>query len=194
MRFAMTVFDPTTPDMRRILNDRETLHAVMAASMDGSTRPLWRLDGDRLYTLGEHVDTDRLKVRLHQPDCLTRIADYDRLLDRLRSGDRYRFSVDANPMTNSCRGTGRKPILNETERLNWLTHRFETGGCHIDHALIRETGTIRFTKPDGNRVTICHAVFEGVITIIDPEKTRRLLTAGVGRAKAYGYGMIMLSR
>ena len=42
----------------------------------------------------------------------------------------------------------------------------------------------KYTGPD--------AVMQGVLTVNDPEAFARLLSKGIGRHKAYGYGMLMI--
>ncbi|PSL01016.1 CRISPR system Cascade subunit CasE [Murinocardiopsis flavida] len=53
-----------------------------------------------------------------------------------------------------------------------------------------ETGGARGRK---NRVTLVTATFDGRLEVTDPAALRRTLTAGLGRAKAYGCGLMTLA-
>ena len=57
--FTRITLNPVNPDVRKVLRSPEAIHAVVSAATSGSSRPLWRLDGDRLYIVSDQLDTDR---------------------------------------------------------------------------------------------------------------------------------------
>ena len=63
--FTRITLNPVNPDVRKVLRSPEAIHAVVSAATSGSSRPLWRLDGDRLYIVSDQLDTDRLEAH-HQ--------------------------------------------------------------------------------------------------------------------------------
>ncbi|MEF9903907.1 type I-E CRISPR-associated protein Cas6/Cse3/CasE [Streptomyces sp. P9-A2] len=64
---------------------------------------------------------------------------------------------------------------------------------------VRNARSLSFDKsrgPEGRRgnpVTVVTATFEGRLEVIDPDALRRTLTQGVGRARAYGCGLLTLA-
>lgn len=53
---------------------------------------------------------------------------------------------------------------------------------------------LRFRKrPDGPRVTLSTATFEGRLRVIDPDALRAALLGGIGPAKGYGQGLLTLA-
>ncbi len=57
--------------------------------------------------------------------------------------------------------------------------------------------TLRFGKTSDNKrlqVTLSTAQFDGVLTVVDADRLREALTAGIGRGKAYGCGLMTLAR
>jgi CRISPR system Cascade subunit CasE len=54
----------------------------------------------------------------------------------------------------------------------------------------------KFRKGNGGKgeVTLRTATFEGILTISDLERFRRTLLSGIGRAKAYGCGLLTIVR
>ncbi len=76
--------------------------------------------------------------------------------------------------------------------LDWLEARFG-GGAEIDRVATRLASFKRTcisrgsSGPEGPDV-----VFHGALAIKDPEHFKELLSRGIGRHRAYGYGMILL--
>lgn len=65
---------------------------------------------------------------------------------------------------------------------------------------VGDTRTLSFDRrgPDGNRgrgkpVTVVTVTFDGRLEITDPDAMRRTLTQGIGRARAYGCGLLTLA-
>jgi CRISPR system Cascade subunit CasE len=66
--------------------------------------------------------------------------------------------------------------------------------------IVKDSRTLSFRKPDrrsgstgAKPVTVVTATFEGRLEVTDPDALRRTLTQGLGRAKAYGCGLMTLS-
>lgn len=75
---------------------------------------------------------------------------------------------------------------------DWLAARLE-GAAELDPARTTMTGFERaIVARDGHRTEGPDATFQGELTITDPAAFASLLAGGVGRHKAYGYGMLLL--
>ncbi len=66
------------------------------------------------------------------------------------------------------------------------------------HLTVRDVRPLKFLKPaEGtaakNRVTVLTATFDGRLEVTDPDALRRTLTQGLGKAKAYGCGLMTLA-
>lgn len=185
--FARATIDPHTPHMSHMLDNMEALHAAIAAATSGSSRPLWHLDGDRIYVLADQLDEDRLSARLCGAPIRT--ADYQRLLDRIQSGSRFVFDLHANP--SKTVGHHRTPLLNPRQRLDWILRKISDGGGTVTEAYITGSRTITIRKPSTS--TILHMVdYTGQVSVTDPTRFRSMLLNGVGPGKAYGMGWLML--
>ncbi|MFF5407921.1 type I-E CRISPR-associated protein Cas6/Cse3/CasE [Streptomyces misionensis] len=102
------------------------------------------------------------------------------------------------------------------QQLEWLLKRCERHGFHIPEAttappapgLQSETQNLpagpavtivsrdilRFRKrPNGPRVTLSTATFEGRLRVTDPDALRASLLDGIGPAKGYGQGLLTLA-
>lgn len=178
-------FDPTRPRAKALLADPESLHAMVAAVTDGSTRPLWRLDGDRLRIRAEHVDETRLRVRLDQPNCNIRHMEPT----MLQAGETVAFHVTANPTTGH-KGV-HTPIRGEEQQLAWLSRLFADHGLRLDMGEIMGERLLRFRKRR-TTVSLLQVSFTGRATVMDAEQATRMMEAGLGRGKAYGSGLVTI--
>ena len=67
--------------------------------------------------------------------------------------------------------------------------------------MVHDRDDTGFDKPDPRperkgkrmRVPVVTATFDGRLTVTDPEALRQALTSGIGRAKAYGCGLMTLA-
>ncbi|AYY12435.1 type I-E CRISPR-associated protein Cas6/Cse3/CasE [Actinobacteria bacterium YIM 96077] len=144
---------------------------------------------------------------------------YDDLLDSLQVGKQWHFRLTANPVHSGRREdwTDTKPLPHVTvkQQEKWLLDRASRLGFRVlptrfgpadgaagaepdvaeaepDVAVVDRS--IRRFKRRGTQVTVAMATFQGKLEITDVDAMRHTLTHGVGRAKAYGCGLLTLAR
>ncbi|WP_150244209.1 type I-E CRISPR-associated protein Cas6/Cse3/CasE [Nocardiopsis quinghaiensis] len=154
------------------------------------------------------------------PEGTWRTHDYTGFLDGLEAGQSWAFRLTANPVHSIRRKDGEptKVTAHVTPRhqAGWLLKRQEACGFEIvrrsadqqllpgedEHELlVHDRGARGFDKPDPRpdrrgkrmRVPVVTATFDGRLTVTDPDALRRTLCAGLGRAKAYGCGLMTLA-
>ncbi|XKK38322.1 type I-E CRISPR-associated protein Cas6/Cse3/CasE [Nocardiopsis sp. ARC36] len=148
--------------------------------------------------------------------------DYGGFLGRLEAGQTWAFRLTANPVHSIRRKDGEptKVTAHVTPRhqAGWLLQRQEAGGFEIvrrpvdqqlipgedEHELVvHGRDATGFDKADPRpekkgksrmRVPLVTATFDGRLTVTDPDALRRVLCAGLGRAKAYGCGLMTLAQ
>ena len=116
---------------------------------------------------------------------------------------RYRFSLLANPTrklrVDNPNGTRKKngqrvPLRKREELVAWLQRKAETGGFHFDAHSLRTVprGREYLHKPGA---TGLHTVveFQGVLEVVDPAAFRITIQRGIGSAKAFGFGLLVLA-
>ena len=89
----------------------------------------------------------------------------------------------------------RKSDLIQQAGFMWLALRGEANGFSVRDGEIRADGysQLRFTKPKGKHaVSLSTIEFTGILTITDPDLFRRTLFHGLGPAKAFGCGLMMV--
>ena len=152
------------------------------------------------------------------------VRDMGVFLDRLEAGQRWGFRLCVNPTfreASQVNTRGRRKVLahvTQDQQTQWVLDRSERlgfrvltsaeyggdlpvledrDGRRVDGANLLINGAERSIaefKRQGARVTLAVATFEGVLEVTDPDALRHGLVHGVGRGKAYGCGLLTLSR
>lgn len=107
--------------------------------------------------------------------------------------DRYGFEVVLNP-TRRGSSTGKLvPVTDHQELQSWFHSRSEVWGFRADHEAleIRDKGVVTFKKDTGT-VVYNSATFVGVLSVVDRALFQRAFVEGMGRAKAFGFGLLQL--
>ena len=190
---ARATLNPVNPDVRHLLDNRERIHAAIAKATDGATRPLWRLDDDRIYVLTDRLDTDRLSARLGNAPIA--IKDYAQHLARtLKTGTNLRFNIETTPCRTVKRDGQRGHVLtirDPQQQLEWLNNKLEQGGATMTSGYITSHAPISFDKPDGHTITFGTVTYTGTLTVNDPTRLHATILNGIGREKAYGMGFLL---
>lgn len=146
--------------------------------------------------------------------------DYSAFLGRLAVGQTWAFRLTANPVHSIRRKDGEptKPTAHVTphHQTGWLLQRQEAAGFRVleraadgvdrgewpegsqYELLVHGRSSRTFGKTERatgrkNRVPLVSVTFDGRLEITDADALRRTLTTGLGRAKAYGCGLLTLA-
>ena len=213
MYLSRLMLDTERRSTMRALASPQVLHAAVERSFIGERqRNLWRVDllGDKCYLLilsTERPDFFNAEEQFgyQGSEKSWDIKEYDPLLARLQPGQVWRFRLRANPVRSSSKekdklsGRGKvfAHVTYEQQKL-WLLTRSEECGLsvNVDSFDIVQTEWMKFQKSqNANHNVSIHAVtYEGILTIMDLERFKHSLTSGIGRAKAYGCGLLTIAR
>ena len=130
-------------------------------------------------------------------------------------GGAYQFSLVANPTRKTRMFTedgaraaqGRRKFITHREDrpgpagkpqaglLSWLARKAGVGGFALpDLAAVRTVPRPRQYFNKGGQLGLHGGVeFQGVLRVVDPEKFREAFVHGIGSAKAFGFGMLVLA-
>ncbi|MFG2245791.1 type I-E CRISPR-associated protein Cas6/Cse3/CasE [Spirillospora sp. NPDC048823] len=191
-----------------------------APSGDNGPRILWRLD--RNSAADTHLcivspmrpDLTHLVEQAGWPTTARwETFDYAPFLKRLTKGDTWSFRLTANPV-HHIRRRADEPTkvtahLVPERQLAWLLKQEERAGFKVAEKppekqlvpnrdthdlLIHGRRQFRFGKKgSGGHVTLVAVTFDGRLEVTDPDAFRTTLTHGLGRAKAYGCGLLTLA-
>lgn len=116
-------------------------------------------------------------------------------------GQSLQFQLTANPSRRSAHTKRRRSIAGRDEQLAWLQRRGTHAGFTIAQADTAQLPAVRShtkSKPAEQRDTtadifaINPVQYRGILTVTDPIKLAHSILAGIGPAKAYGCGLLLL--
>jgi CRISPR system Cascade subunit CasE len=124
--------------------------------------------------------------------------------DDFFSHARYRFSLLANPTkklrVDNADGTRKKngrrvPITKREDLVAWLQRKAATGGFTINPDSLRTVprGREFFHKDRASHGTHSAVEFQGELTVTNSALLRATVAAGIGSAKAFGFGLLVLA-
>lgn len=195
---------------RKFLSSPQTVHAAILTGFPSDRsprRPLWRVDVDdplrpKLYVVSDQrPDFTHIEEQAGWPSLpTTRTANYTGFLAELATGQRWAFRLRANP-THRVTSAGKTKVFAHVtvdQQIGWLLDREGSLGVGIGAEgeptfTVVGRESLRFRRKQDS-VTLGTATFEGHLVVTDPDKLRGVLTTGIGRAKAYGCGLMTLSR
>lgn len=180
-----------------------------------ASQPSWEhLVEQAGWPSADDPDDPQILVRPYEP-LLDRLAAGQRYVFRLRANP-VTATKDPKRLTTAQRNklesgtttrSRRVPHRTVTHQMGWLLKRTAKLGFSVPEA--SSTDAMQETVPDvriidrsrlqfskrgiKGRVTIQTVTFEGHLVIEDVERFREVLVAGVGRAKAYGCGLLTLA-
>lgn len=111
---------------------------------------------------------------------------------KLETGAVYRFALRANPVKRLSKERDRVPLVGDEELSAWLKRKF-AGAAEILESAAGKRMDIDFLKA-GRWGKITAVDFDGCLRCEDGEALRSLLTGGIGAAKAFGCGLLLLQR
>lgn len=129
------------------------------------------------------------------------VKDIEEAHAALRAGQRLRFLLHANATFDGVvDGRRRRTAIRDANRqLEWLLRKLSTAGCRPHEAdgrpqvVVGDTWRLRGAR--GKSMTTHQGVvFSGALVVDDPDRLRDALRRGVGRGRAYGFGLLTVAR
>lgn len=222
MYLSRIEINPQRMETRRALTSPQIMHAALESSFPSedirSTRNLWRVDklGNSLYILLQSPckpDFTHIVEQFGWPASEQRweTRDYEPFISRLKPGQSWRFRLRANPVRSlkitdekQARGKVVHHVTVEQQK-KWLYDRsLKCGFAVISENKndwpaqqqysfdVVQSDLVNF-KRRGEKITLSLVTFEGVLKITDGEIFVQNMMKGIGRAKAYGCGLLTLA-
>lgn len=184
----------------RLQSSLESLHAAVEKGFPTSNhgRVLWRLDSNKvgpvlLVVSESEPDYTGLVEecgwpRLEYGDQVDSIG-YDDYLNRIQDGQRVIFRLRFNSVKAKNHCSKLTSIIGENA-LALVSSKLESA---LDVETIKQVGEEHpVLIKSGHRFSPTILTFEGSARVKDAGELRRILTAGIGRMKAYGCGLLTI--
>ncbi len=210
--------DPRCREARRDLSDPYQLHATLCRAFSEPDRKcpegeiLWRLEPEtdptgcpRILVQSRSIpDWTSMGVQGWLAKADPAIDLKDRLkLDSLKLGQRFRFRLRANPCVT--RNGKRLGLLRLEGQEKWIERK---GGQHgfslpqlassdlsespqgrIDVRISQEQ-MLRGKQHTGNGIRVYSVLYDGILTVTEPDVFRGALQTGIGHGKVMGLGLL----
>lgn len=213
--------DPRCREARRDLSDPYQLHSTLCRAFSGQDRKcpegefLWRLEPEtdaagcpRIVVQSRSIpDWTRIGLQGWLAKADSGIDLKDRLkLDSLKIGQRFRFRLRANPCVT--RNGKRLGLLRLEEQETWIERKAQQHGFSLPHLAsfdpsessqeridvrISQGQMIRGEQHGGNGIRIYSVLYDGVLTVMDPDTFRVALQTGIGHGKVMGLGLLSVA-
>ena len=105
----------------------------------------------------------------------------------------YRFQLRANPTFRRSADHRRLAIFDEVKIRDWFTRKLADAGCEVQGLETTAPRKITFNKGGGKHPgTLCSVDASGVLFVRDESAFRAAFDAGIGPAKGFGFGLLLL--
>lgn len=213
--------DPRCREARRDLSDPYQLHSTLCRAFSAPDKKcpegefLWRLEPETdsagcpciLVQSKTAPDWTNISVKgwLAQADPAINLKERLKL-DSLKVGQRLRFRLQANPsITKNGKRLG---LLQLAEQEAWIKRKGTQHGFSL-HQLapfdlseplqervdvqITQARMLRGKQHSGNDVRIFSVLYDGRLTVTDPNKFGYALQTGIGHGKVMGLGLLSVA-
>lgn len=199
------------------LSSPQNIHAAVESSFppapENTKRNLWRIDrlNNAVYLIvlsNRKPDFSHIVEQFGWPKAEQKweTKDYTSLLEKITQGQRWQFRLRANPVhsiSQTCdiknQGSAKRgkiyAHITVQQQEKWLLDRAAKYGFSLQEGSFCVTQRdIRKFQRNRKQVTLSIVTFEGVLEVEDVTLFQRALTNGIGRAKAYGCGLLTIKK
>jgi len=115
--------------------------------------------------------------------------------DNFLQHPQYRFKVIVNPTKRDSASRKLVPVCGREYVAAWFTDRaasswgFTVSAAHLQ---VERIDVQQFKDKQRRQVTIAQAHVQGLLSITDQDQFKKSFTRGIGRARAYGCGLLQM--
>ena len=115
--------------------------------------------------------------------------------DNFLSHEQYRFKVIVNPTRRSSVSRKLVSVRGHDDIAQWFTVRatnswgFDVSSRHLQ---VEKIEVLQFKDKQQRKVTIGQAHVQGLLRVTDKDQFYKSFTRGIGRARAYGCGLLQI--
>jgi len=216
MYLSRLLLDPRSKQARTDLANPYQMHATLcrafAEADQTPPRFLWRAEEGKTPTVLvqslEMPNWEKLQVRF--PGYFAQAPQYKPVpLEHLQPGQVLRFRLRANPTVT--RRDPQNPVKRKRyglrsveEQLEWLRRQGAKGGFEVLGAMVVQSEKLRLYKHSKNSddskpseappIVLQSVLYEGHLKITNLEAFKQTLAAGLGHAKALGFGLLSIGK
>lgn len=121
------------------------------------------------------------------------VAVTTEVTDNFLSEKQYRFEVLMNPVRKNASTGKREPVIGQLPLLEWFKEHSKKWGFELDiETLEARTLPSLVLSRDGRECRFHRVKFSGRLEVVDEDAFKAAFKAGLGHAKAFGFGLLQL--
>jgi len=212
------LLNPRCREVRRDLSDPYQLHSTLCRAFSPPDRKcpsgdfLWRLEPETgpkgypsiLVQSSTMPDWEGIAVKGWLTKADPAIDLRDRLnIHRLQMRQKYRFRLRANPCV--CRNGKRLGLFRAEEQETWIQRKGQLHGFELPKLTafdlsesskkrvdvrISQEQMVRGKQHSGNHIRIFSVLYDGILSVTEPDSFRNALQSGIGHGKVMGLGLL----
>lgn len=133
-----------------------------------------------------------LSARIPAPDAAVTWKTTE-VTDTFLGHGEYRFQLRANPTFRRASDHKRLAIFDEMKIRDWFTRKFADAGCEVHDLETTAPRKVLFRKGGGMHLGTVYSVdVSGILAVRDEAAFRAAFDAGIGPAKGFGFGLLLL--
>jgi len=193
---------PVTRESLMLLGDMQAMHAlVMRAFTPDTNRSLAGILIRRENVARNAKDVTVIMQSIAQPDwdkcplpAGTSHSTVEQNFSSFKTGDAYRFRLKANPTRRDSATHALNGIGGEEQQQQWLDRKSEMHGFAVVDCMVVDQGMEYGAGRGDRKLAFRSVIYEGLLHVTDAEKFRKAVAGGIGRGKAFGFGLLSLAR
>jgi CRISPR system Cascade subunit CasE len=221
MYLSRIQLDPKCREARRDLSDPYQLHRTLCRAFSTPDKKcaegelLWRIEPQGSVTGSPRILVQSKAVPnwagvgvqgwLEHADPALNLMERLRL-DSLKAGQRFLFRLRANPCVT--RQGKRLGMLRVEDQEAWIERKGRLHGFSLPmspcfylsdlprqriQVAVSQGQMLRGRQSDGNAISIYSVLYDGILTVADPERFVNALRTGIGHGKAMGLGLLSVA-
>lgn len=106
---------------------------------------------------------------------------------------KYRFQLIINPTIRDKTSGKLRPVTGKLNIISWFSEKSsQSWGFSSTDITVNSTEVLQFKGKNGRSLTIARAELSGILTVTDFEQFHKSFCHGIGRAHAFGCGLLQL--
>lgn len=201
MYLSRIKLDTGLRETKRAMASPQVIHAAIESCFSTKGRNLWRLDyfQNNFFLLLVSETTPNFESFTKQ-FCAKNIygesKPYLPIILSIKTGQQLRFRLKGNTVNSKATERGKRgkvlPHKTDHHKKEWLISKAAANGFSLESFDLIESGEKQFWR-GSKKIELTFGIFEGILKVEDSALFTKALTGGIGRAKAYGCGLITVT-
>lgn len=165
------------------------------------SRKLWRVDqlaGKHYLLIVSESKPNIAKLERYGVENSGKTQSYNPFLESIHEGMKAKFKVTLNPVFSQYQSNDQRgrviPLVSESDQMEYILRRAEKNGFQLEAKdfVVTDKGFKVLKKTHQRALRLSSATYQGELVVSDADEFRKTLIEGIGKKKAYGFGLMTI--